>query len=209
MATLTYDPTPADQPEFNEAEQEALALGEQAAQAESNLLAGKFEDSASLEQAYLELQQKLGERQETPTEAVDEPAFEDVEREVDKEGNTQLTSNDIASLTSVAGGREEYNSMIQWASDNLDPKQISMFNGVIKKGDPSACFFAINSLKQIYGAQADTEGKLLTGKASPERNVQFRSQAEVVAAMQNPRYDNDPAYRQDVFNALSNSNLDY
>ena len=32
MATLTYDPTPADQPEFNEAEQEALAIGEQAAQ---------------------------------------------------------------------------------------------------------------------------------------------------------------------------------
>ena len=31
MATLTYDPTPADQPEFNEAEQEALAVGEQAA----------------------------------------------------------------------------------------------------------------------------------------------------------------------------------
>ena len=38
MATLTYDPTPADQPEFNEAEQEALAIGEQAEAEQDNCL---------------------------------------------------------------------------------------------------------------------------------------------------------------------------
>ena len=42
MATLTYDPTPADQPELNEAEQEALAIGEQAAADQQQMLAGKF-----------------------------------------------------------------------------------------------------------------------------------------------------------------------
>ena len=36
MATLTYDPTPADNPEFNEAEQEALAIGEAAAAEEQS-----------------------------------------------------------------------------------------------------------------------------------------------------------------------------
>ena len=35
----------------------------------------------------------------------------------------------------------------------------------------------------------------------------FRSQAEVVAAMQDPRYDRDPAYRQDVFNKLGRSDF--
>ena len=209
MATLTYDPTPADQPEFNPEEQEALALGEQAAQEQSTLLAGKFEDPAALEQAYLELQQKLGERQEPSVEETAQPAFEEGERERDEEGNGKLTDTDIDSLTKVAGGAQQYNEMVKWASDNLEAKQIQMFNAVIKKGDPSSCFFAINSLKQLYSAEADREGTLLTGKASPERNIHFRSQAEVVAAMQHPRYDNDPAYRQDVFNALANSNLDY
>ena len=61
MATLTYDPTPADQPEFNEAEQEALAIGEQAAADQQQMLAGKFKDAEALEQAYIELQKKLGE----------------------------------------------------------------------------------------------------------------------------------------------------
>ena len=37
----------------------------------------------------------------------------------------------------------------------------------------------------------------------------FRSQAEVVAAMKDARYDRDPAYRQDVFNKLERSQLQY
>ena len=61
MATLTYDPTPADQPEFNEAEQEALAIGEQAEADQQQMLAGKFKDAEALDQAYIELQKKLGE----------------------------------------------------------------------------------------------------------------------------------------------------
>jgi hypothetical protein len=64
MATLTYDPTPADQPEFSEAEQEALAIGEAAANEQQQLLAGKFKDAEALEKAYIELQSKFGSRQE-------------------------------------------------------------------------------------------------------------------------------------------------
>ena len=60
MAELTYDPTPADQPEFNEAEQEALAIGEAAAREEQAQYAGKFKDAEELEKAYIELQKKLG-----------------------------------------------------------------------------------------------------------------------------------------------------
>ena len=36
---------PPDQPEFNEAEQEALAIGEQAEQDQQQMLAGKFKDA--------------------------------------------------------------------------------------------------------------------------------------------------------------------
>ena len=70
MATLTYDPTPADQPEFNEAEQEALQIGEQAQAEQNQMLAGKFKDAEALEQAYIELQKKLGESDENGTDEV-------------------------------------------------------------------------------------------------------------------------------------------
>ena len=50
---------------------------------------------------------------------------------------------------------------------------------------------------------------MLTGKPAKSGSDVFRSQAEVVAAMDDPRYDKDPAYRQDVFNKLERSNLQF
>ena len=51
---------------------------------------------------------------------------------------------------------------------------------------------------------------MLTGK-TPSSGSQstYRSQAEVVRAMGDPRYDNDPAYRQDVMEKLERSKLDF
>ena len=61
MAQLTYDPSPADQPEFSEEEQDSLRVGEELQQQQNQMLAGKFESAEQLEKAYLELQQKMGE----------------------------------------------------------------------------------------------------------------------------------------------------
>ena len=68
MATLTYDPTPADQPEFTEDELNSIEVGEQLAQQQEQLLAGKYENAQELERAYLELQSKLGQDQEESEE---------------------------------------------------------------------------------------------------------------------------------------------
>ena len=40
---LTYDPTPADAPEFTEEEQNSLEVAEKLGQEEAELYAGKFE----------------------------------------------------------------------------------------------------------------------------------------------------------------------
>ena len=69
---LTYDPTPADAPEFTEDEQNSLEVAERLGQEESDLLAGKYENAEQLEQAYLELQKKLGSNDEdTETDTLD------------------------------------------------------------------------------------------------------------------------------------------
>ena len=57
---LTYDPTPADAPELSEDEQNSLEVAEKLQQEEAELLAGKFKNAEDLENAYLELQKKLG-----------------------------------------------------------------------------------------------------------------------------------------------------
>ena len=51
---------------------------------------------------------------------------------------------------------------------------------------------------------------MYTGKAPKTNNDVFRSQAELVAAMGDRRYNNDPAYRQDVIEKLQRSdNLEF
>ena len=76
---LTYDPTPADAPEFTEEEQNSLEVAEKLGQEEAELYAGKFENAEELENAYLELQKKLGSRDEDEADEVEDTKVEEDE----------------------------------------------------------------------------------------------------------------------------------
>ena len=208
--TLTsYESTEA-QGELNAKEQNSLEIGEQMAQEQETLLAGKYNSTEQLEQAYLELQQKLGsdegdESNDDEGEADDSESYE----ETDEEEEAGLTDDDIEALQDMAGGEEEYQQMLNWAGENLSDEEIDMYDSVMDSGDPAACFFAIQALMARYGEGTGVDGELLTG-SDPISTVQgFRSQQELVAAMSDPRYESDPAYRADVINMLENSDVEF
>jgi hypothetical protein len=208
--TLTsYESTEA-QGELNAEEQNSLEIGEQMAQEQETLLAGKYNSTEQLEQAYLELQQKLGsdegdESDDDEGEADDSESYE----ETDEEEEAGLTDDDIEALQDMAGGEEEYQQMLNWAGENLSDEEIDMYDSVMDSGDPAACFFAIQALMARYGEGTGVDGELLTG-SDPISTVQgFRSQQELVAAMSDPRYESDPAYRADVINMLENSDVEF
>ena len=214
MATLTYDPTPADQPEFNEAEQEALRIGEQALAEQQQMYAGKFKDAEALEQAYIELQKKLGEPKDEvpPTDQGEESPSEEPEEEteeVEQVEDPRLSEEDAKALTNLVGGEEAYKEMLGWAAENLTQEEIEMFDSVVGTGNKNSSYFAITALHQRYKDAVGSEAPLISGRQPTETPNVFRSQAEVVAAMGDPRYDKDPAYRQDVFNKLERSNIGY
>jgi hypothetical protein len=50
---------------------------------------------------------------------------------------------------------------------------------------------------------------MIQGKAPSSSGNSFRSQAELVAAMGDPRYDTDEAYRDDVLRRLDQSDLQF
>ena len=76
--TFTMNETPANPEILNSDEQDSLAVAESLEGGEQPLLAGKFKDPQALEQAYVELQKKLGEPRDEvqPTEDTGEPAEE-------------------------------------------------------------------------------------------------------------------------------------
>ena len=112
---------------------------------------------------------------------------------------------DIKELKGVVGGEENYANMINWAQGSLNEQEIQMFDAVMQRGDPLAAFFAVRSLAYAYNDAVGYDGKMVQGKAPKQNTDQFRSQAEVVAAMGDPRYENDPAYRRDIMEKLESS----
>ena len=95
--------------------------------------------------------------------------------------------------------------MIEGAQGALNEQEIKMFDAVMQKGDPLAAFFAVRSLAYAYNDAVGYDGNMVQGKAPRQSNDQFRSQAEVVAAMGDARYENDPAYRGEIMEKLQRS----
>ena len=212
--TLTMNETPADQSELNADEQESLQIAESNEAEQQQLLAGKFKDAQSLEQAYIELQKKLGERNDVRNEEGNEEAeageeVEETEESEEDDSQETLTEAQAKQLFEMVGGEKAYQSMIRWAGQNLTKQEISMYDSVMGKGDPNAIFFAMQALNNKYTEAVGNDGQLLTGRGGNDSVAAFRSQAELVQAMSDPRYDNDPAYRQDVMRKLENSDISF
>ena len=261
---LTYDPTPADAPEFTEEEQNSLEVAEKLGQEEADLYAGKFENAEELENAYIELQKKLGSRDEDydddevedttfdedeyPDEVVEGVdliqtaseeyyenegaiseetmerfkemssselveaymAIRDRNPDIDGGGYSEdLSDAEMNQVYNSAGGEAEYNNLTSWAAENLDESKMDAFNDIIDRGNSTSIQIAVAGLRAEYENQEGYEGRMLTGKAARSSRDTFRSQAEVVQAMNDPKYDRDPAYRQDVYDKLERSDLQF
>ena len=110
----------------------------------------------------------------------------------------------------MIGGEKVYKDMMDWAGQTLIPEEIEMYDSVMAKGDPNSIFFAVQALNGKYTDAVGKEGQLLTGrKSASSTNSVFRSQSELVEAMSDKRYDNDPAYRSDVMRKLAHSDLEF
>ena len=209
--TFTMNEAPADPEILNSDEKESLAIAESLEQGESPLLAGKFKDPQALEQAYVELQKKLGEpRDEVPApEDEGEPAEAESE-ETEDDGEAEVLSDEQAKmLMDMVGGDKAYKSMLDWASENFDESEVEMYDSVMSSGNPNAIYYAVQALQARYNDSVGSDGQTLTGRGAADTKDSFKSQAELVAAMSDPRYDRDPAYRSDVMRRLENSDVTF
>ena len=121
----------------------------------------------------------------------------------------EMSDAQVNSVMNAAGGEANYNRIVEWAASNLDNRSIDAFDSVVDSGNPAAINIAFAGLQSRYNDANGYEGRMLQGKAADSRGDVFRSQAELVAAMGDPRYDSDPAYRADVVEKLNQSDLQF
>jgi len=261
--TFTSDNSP-DTEVLTEEEQNSLEVGEKLVAEQEGLLAGKYENAEQLEKAYLSLQKKLGQEEETDYEKSDEgyeeeegsdeevsddaPAVSLIneaseeyyandgtlsEETIEKFSSmssqdlvnayleiqannpqapqqaTEMSEGQVNTVVNAAGGQSNYDSVIKWAGSNLPDNQIDAFDSVVDSGNPAAIGIAFQGLQSQYNEANGYEGRMLQGKPASSSGGVYRSQAELVAAMGDPRYDSDPAYRADVIQKLEQSDLNF
>lgn len=104
----------------------------------------------------------------------------------------------VSQVHALVGGADKYSAMLQWAGVNLTAAEQSAFDTAVT-GTPESRAMAINSLKARHKAALGSDPKLVTGDGkSSIGSAAFQSRSEVTAAMRDPRYKADPAYRAEV-----------
>ena len=121
----------------------------------------------------------------------------------------ELSEAQVNQVQNACGGEANYNAVVDWAASNLTDDAINAFDSVVDSGNPMAISIAFKGLQNEYNEANGYEGRMIQGKAASSAGETFRSQAELVSAMADPRYDTDEAYRDDVLRKLNQSDLQF
>ena len=119
-----------------------------------------------------------------------------------------LSEGEMNAVYQAVGGQEQYSNLISWAQENFSEAEVEAYDATIETGNMAQINLALQALYYRYTDAMGSDGNMLQGKPAETQST-FRSQAELIQAMNDPRYDNDPAYRQDVLDKLGRSEVNF
>jgi len=168
----------------------------------SEVLGANGIDFNVLQQEY----QELGGLSEDAYAALEEAGFPEAVVDQWIAGQQAISQQVQTEMFSLVGGQEQYQELVGWAADALPEAEIDAFNATMATQDPNMIRLAIQGLNARYRSEAAPS--LLQGGTGPvSTGGKFESTAELTAAMSDPRYEKDPAYRQQVSDKLARSSL--
>ena len=118
-----------------------------------------------------------------------------------------IATAQIQGIKDSIGGDENYSKMVSWAIENLPAEEVKEFNNLTETANATAIKFAVQGLYSQYNNAMGVEPSLVSGRASSSGPTPFRSTAEVVTAMSDPRYGKDVSYTEDVQRRLGGSDV--
>ena len=122
------------------------------------------------------------------------------------QGQQALQDRFVESAYNEVGGQENFNNMLEWATNSLPSEEVDAFNRAIDSANPSDSMFAIKALNARYMAE-NSQPNLLRGDTGTPSTGSFKSLAELRSAMADPQYTTDPAFRDQVAQKLARSNI--
>lgn len=122
-------------------------------------------------------------------------------------GQQALNEQIQSRIEEHVGGADRLQAALEWAATGLSQEEAQAFNNAVTKADEVGLKFLMDGLMAKYTAAEGNEPRLHGGSVSGSSGSVFRSTAELTAAMGDPRYQRDEAYRADVMARLARSSI--
>ncbi len=197
---------------YNEADLAILKEGDQEQPQEQppqeELIGGKFKTADDLLEAYQALEKKLGDRSGYQrTEEESKEGTEETEAKVDDVDNGPITQEEEQAILESVGGKDAFSRIQEWAKGALNEDELTVYNREVASGDYFRARNALQSMAFAYTENNGSEPDLIGGKLTGRTTDVFRSNQEVVEAMNDERYLKDDAYTRDVEEKLGRSDV--
>jgi hypothetical protein len=125
------------------------------------------------------------------------------------EGQKSIAQSYQTQIYNEVGSQEKYQELVSWASQNLSEQEVSSFNDIVSNGSVDAMKLAVRGLMATAGMKqsAPRQQDLFQGDSDFISVDAFQSIAQVTQAMNDPRYEKDPAYRKEVTDKIARSSV--
>ena len=180
---------------------------------EEGLILGKYRTQEDLVEGYRNLQRendRMRNGQPPDVELASERDRPDQQQQQEEEekndqAENQLTEEDAIRIRDgmfkQVGGQEKYQALISWANENITQQQADAYQQALDAGDEQSIMTQLKSFQYDMMMNRGYEPKLTGGRAPTQDIKGFESEAQVVEAMNDPRYSGpnpDPAYIREV-----------
>ena len=186
---------------------------------EGELILGKYQSVDDLANAYQSLQAEYSrlkggavQQEEQPAAEVEQEEYDDEDEEEESQPRitTERAQQIRERIMEQAGGDQQYQRIAGWASQNLPEERLTAFNNALNSGDEGAILNQLKGLQYDFMMSNGYEPKLSGGRSPSSEIKGFSSEAQVVEAMNDPRYSGsnpDPAYIREVERRIAVSNV--
>jgi len=120
-------------------------------------------------------------------------------------GQEAIANNDVQTIHNTVGGADNYNKLIEYAKTNLNDAEQNAFNETLETGSIEQVKFAVQGIASRAGINSEQPQTMIDGDTIGSVSDTFESSAQVISAMNDPRYANDSAYRKKVEDKIARS----
>lgn len=124
------------------------------------------------------------------------------------EGQKALVAQAQSEAYSLTDGKEGYEAMSGWAKANLSAEELTNYNTQVNSPNSKVREMAIRGLHAQFSADSGDGKPLVHGNNSVTADGSgFKSRAQMIEAMQDSKYQSDPAYRAEVESKVARSSF--